>query len=209
MIDTLGLFPITDFVTMRRNGPTIGPVTWWLFGKRAPFLVHDSMLYTGIGDEFVIDVYDWGGRLTRSIRRTLEPREITESMLERAIVESSRYCETTDCFEDDAQRREILQTRFQGEGAHLPAFGGDWVVDHEGNLWVPDYLVRYNGLVPETDSVQWNVFDTAGEWLGRVAMPTAFRPEQIGPDFAIGVWTSELDVESVRRYALLKNGATR
>jgi hypothetical protein len=80
----------------------------------------------------------------------------------------------------------------------LPAFGGNWLLDDERNLWVQEFAT-----VLDT-AVAWSVFGEDGQWLGNVTMPTAFRPHVIGRDHVLGVWRDSLDVETVRGYPLIK-----
>jgi hypothetical protein len=71
------------------------------------------------------------------------------------------------------------------------------LADAEGNLWVQDFS-------PGEPPAGWSVFDPEGRFLGAVAMPDRFRPQQIGDDFILGVARDELDVERVQLYALEK-----
>ena len=50
----------------------------------------------------------------------------------------------------------------------------------------------------------WSVFDVEGFFLGRVTMPHEFSPLDIGPDYVLGLWRDEDDVEHVRMYELIE-----
>ena len=48
------------------------------------------------------------------------------------------------------------------------------------------------------------MFDPAGAMLGVVETPARFTVDEIGPEFILGRWTDELDVEHVQVYELIK-----
>lgn len=70
--------------------------------------------------------------------------------------------------------------------------------DRRGNLWVENYPA------PGTSMNFWSVFDVEGFFLGRVTMPHEFSPLDIGPDYVLGLWRDEDDVEHVRMYELIE-----
>ena len=51
------------------------------------------------------------------------------------------------------------------------------------------------------------LFDSDGTDLGRVTLPSRFRPEAVERLRVVGVWTDELDVEYVVRFEVLPSGA--
>lgn len=74
------------------------------------------------------------------------------------------------------------------------------LADEVGWLWAE--LYRFDVRAPVT----WLVFGPNGEGFGSVDMPPDLEVWQIGRDFVLGVWHDELDVESVRRHALIGRG---
>ncbi len=82
--------------------------------------------------------------------------------------------------------------------SHLPAFE-QVLLDRAGNLWMAEYLILDEAPV-------WQVVSSEGHWLGSVTMPPGGRISEIGEDYVLGTWRDELDVETVRMYALLKPG---
>lgn len=54
--------------------------------------------------------------------------------------------------------------------------------------------------------MRWLVFGPDGEGLGGVDIPPDLEVWQIGRDFVLGVWRDELEVEFVRRHALIGRG---
>lgn len=71
------------------------------------------------------------------------------------------------------------------------------LVDDVGWLWAE--LYRFDVRAPMT----WLVFGPNGEGFGSVDMPPDLDVRQIGRDFVLGVWRDELEVEYVRRHALI------
>ena len=71
--------------------------------------------------------------------------------------------------------------------------------DSEGNLWARHYkLTGTPG--PET----WTVYAPEGYLLGTLETPERLQVRQIGPDYLLGIWTDELEVRYVRKYAIEK-----
>ncbi len=80
-----------------------------------------------------------------------------------------------------------------------PAYGAI-KVDALGNLWVAEFSHGHYDR-----SGIWTVFDADGVMLGTVELPTGGRIADIGEDYLLGAWRSELDVEQVKMYRLIKN----
>ena len=72
-------------------------------------------------------------------------------------------------------------------------------MDAEENLWVGEYRR------PGDTEPRWRVFSPTGAYLGLVETPERFRIYEIGPDYILGRWSDELDVEHIRMYPLVKN----
>lgn len=187
IVDTIGVFPYLDWV-----GLSSGSVTSPLFGHQAAHLVHDSAYYTGMGDDFTIDHYTLTGRHLRRIRRAFEVQPITDELRERRIAEILEGLSP----DNHSQARRLANER--SLSGTIPAFGRRWRIDVEDNLWIPEYPL------PGDSVTDWSIFDRDGRWLGVIEMPRAFDPREIGADYVLGVWTNELDVETVRRYTLIK-----
>lgn len=79
--------------------------------------------------------------------------------------------------------------------SHMPGFS-DLHYDVEGYVWAIEYTTPWE----EPSSAL--VFSADGPLLGRVELPVGFRIGEIGPDYVLGVWRDELDVEFVRLYTL-------
>lgn len=187
IVDTIGVFPETDFYTLPSGNP--GFVR---YGRRAILYVSGSSYYRGMGDTFAIDEYDANGRHVRSMRRAFETRPITgeirQQLMEREIADAPP--ERADAIRQTWNDRPVAET--------FPAYGETWIRDSGGNLWVQNFAT------PVDPEAVWTVFAADGQWLGEVAFPDGFMPSEIGPDHVLGVYRDELDVETVRRYPLIK-----
>ena len=62
----------------------------------------------------------------------------------------------------------------------------------ENELWVRSQRST------DTTSIEWIIFDYAGNALGRATVPREFTMYEIGADQLLGVWQDSLGVESVR-----------
>ncbi|UCG74732.1 MAG: hypothetical protein JSV95_08145, partial [Gemmatimonadota bacterium] len=58
---------------------------------------------------------------------------------------------------------------------------------------------------PGDDQPRWKIFDSNGALLGTIETPPRFTIYQIGPDYVLGRWRDEFDVEHIRMYELLKS----
>jgi len=85
-----------------------------------------------------------------------------------------------------------------------PAY--DWAfLDRESNTWVLETAdVGASALT-------FTVFDAEGRMLGQVEVPAGLSPAtrfgrllDVGPDYFLGVWLDEYEVETVRMYRLVK-----
>ncbi|MGE0158406.1 MAG: hypothetical protein AB7T31_03285 [Gemmatimonadales bacterium] len=145
-----------------------------------------------------IEVHAINGALTRIIRWDASPRPVTEEDVQRdlewTLARSNR--------QEPAVQERIRRAReahpappdtmpwFGCSG--IPCPGRSLLLDTDRNLWVQEYRPPAEGL-----SDRYQVFDSAGIWLGAVTMPTGLEVLSIGSDYVVGRVRDELDVESV------------
>lgn len=187
IVDTIGVFPEAEYYTLPSGNPGFKR-----FGLRAVLYVSGDTYYRGLGDTFAIDGYDGSGRHLRSLRRAHEPRPIDDEIKARLM---QLEIEAAPPEREQAIRQTWAERPVAGT---FPAFGELWIADADGNLWVQNFATPADPQAPFT------VFDPDGRWLGVVVFPDGFTPHEIGEDYVIGVFRDELDVETVRRYPLLK-----
>ena len=98
--------------------------------------------------------------------------------------------------------REIQATALQTL-EHLPAVDsatGFRIVrlDEAGYLWIEEQVPDPRMRRP------WLIYDPHARLVGRAAMPAAFDPQQIGPDFILGRWRDGNGIEHVQMYDLAR-----
>lgn len=139
--------------------------------------------------------YDAFGRLRRVIRLAEPAVAPSSEDLDRFIrfrIESSGV--SVENRESTFDRRRPMYEQMPLPEI-IPVFSR-LLIDEVGWLWAQ--LYRFDGRHP----MRWLVFGPNGEGLGSVDMPTELDVRQIGPDFVLGVWEDEHEVQYVRRHAL-------
>jgi hypothetical protein len=194
VLDSIGRFLIADAYSESRPGSQPGMAmsvsTDAPFGQQASTIVFGQHLYHASSETYDIQVFDSGGHLQRIIRRPVPNRPVTGSDIE-AFKES--FLEGSE--PDGWARRRVNDLEFPET---MPAYGAV-KVDALGNVWVAEYSLGH-----EDRTGRWTVFDTDGRMLGVVQVPTGGRLRDIGDDYLIGTWRTDLGVEQVRMYRLFR-----
>ncbi len=166
----------------------------------AVFLGRNSLFLT-LGENRGPEVleYDMSGSLRRIIR-------LAEAVVEPSRGDIDKLVEFRlapwDMTPEDVEHFTQVQLSDYAEmplPEIMPAFSR-LLVDEVGWLWAE--LYRFDVRAP----MRWLVFGPNGEGFGSVDMPPDLEVWQIGRDFVLGVWQDELDVEYVRRHALIGRG---
>jgi hypothetical protein len=144
-----------------------------------------------VGDQEVweLRVYTPDGELRRIMRRTGVDLRLGGADVEAAI--NTRLA-TVPVPEQPALR---LALEALPRPATRPAYDGV-LVDDSGHIWAAEWSARSNA------PAAWAVFDSAGRYLGDVAMPMGFRPLSMKNGLLAGVWRDDVGVERVRVYRL-------
>ncbi|HEX7120895.1 MAG TPA: hypothetical protein VF178_00905 [Gemmatimonadaceae bacterium] len=58
--------------------------------------------------------------------------------------------------------------------------------------------------LPTDTEHEWWIYDPRGVLIATMRTPARLRITEIGRDYVLGVWRDESDVQTVRRYALLR-----
>ena len=194
-VDSVGRFPRSETYAVRggSDGPAMRIFLFNLpFGRRTSDGPYGDGFFFASSMTYEIGIYSSAGELRRLVRRDTPNRKVTEEDVERL---------RTDWLEgarDEEDLRFTLETLEEMPiPSEMPAYNGA-LADLEGNLWVRDYQAA--GTTVST----WSVFDSVGVWLGTVEIPPDLRVRQIGPDYILGTWRDDLDVEHVRLHRLVK-----
>ncbi|MFC1575438.1 hypothetical protein ACFL5A_02165 [Gemmatimonadota bacterium] len=187
--DTLLSYPIGHFFRLDGHEWYAPEPTW--------DVTEDSHLVIGWPDEYRIEFYA-GGNLTRIVTKPFQPRPITDRAIERVLGEMDRRADELGLsLETRAQVRD--RTFFADS---VPAFE-TLVVGPIGTIWVKrikpplELLPGELRLFPENPERTWDVFDSAGRYLGLVTLPDRFDPMVFRADRVFGRWRDELDVPYV------------
>ena len=190
--DSLGVFLLAEvYSEWSTTTPGVSTSTTAPFGRRASTNVSGNRLYYASGETYDIQVFDSAGRLERVIRRRVPNRPVTSRDIEAFKAE---FVEGSAPGSWD--RRIVDHLEFPET---MPAYG-PVVVDALGNVWVAEY--GGGGSVDRTG--HWTVFNPDGRMLGVVEVPRGGRLTDIGADYLLGVWRTELDVPEVRMYRLFR-----
>jgi hypothetical protein len=202
---SLGTFPVEDLHWRRVPGEGMG-YALPPYGRRLASAFGNGTIAMGIGDSFEIELRDGSGTLREILRAPHLDRPLTDSEVRRLreFLLSRNYTEGS---------LDILLAEEKLPGT-LPAFA-QFLFDADQNLWVRSYdfadaTVQYDRVTRTSDRAvhestrRWHVFAATGALLGNIELPPRFEVHQIGADWILGVWRSEMDVEHVRLYTLRK-----
>lgn len=199
--DSLGLFAITQWHW------TGSRQTWLPFGAYALRAVQGDGFFYGETDRFEVRRYASDGRLVRIIRRSHDPRPLTEErrrrfgdwLIGQIPASGPRGGEN----ERRRMRRRLASVHWP---ERLPAYS--WLLaSGDGHLWVEEYRwPEPHGIPPDPEPIRWSVFDPEGRWLGRVELPGRLLLRSVAEDHVIGIWRHEDGVADVRVYRLIRGG---
>jgi hypothetical protein len=167
--------------------------TWALLGD-------DGLLFA-VNDQYHIEQYDGSGVLRRVILKPFEREAVTEKDQEIFVNALERIWR-----DSGVPPQAVEQLKARVNFAELfPAFFR-FLAGPEGSMWVQD-VVSPSRMSPEEQegfnpllslgSVDWEVFDPEGRFLGSVSMPPRFQPTRFLGDRVYGVWRDDLDVQHV------------
>lgn len=161
-------------------------------------------VYLSHGMDYEMSVYSSEGVLRRTVRMDVEPVPVTDNMLEevrRAALESCRIpgrrrlCERPGGFLDTGLPAVLAHANRQ-----VPAFDR-FLVAPDGQL-----LIRRVDLVwdqaGQSYPRHYDLISPDGRFLGRVDLPTDFRPLILRDGRVFGVTHDELDVPYIVKYRL-------
>ena len=185
VIDTVAWFEDVEQVLVDApwgRQPVVPPLA-----RNTSIAVHPAGHKVCIGDQNGPEVqcFDADGR-SRSVRWTASPLPVRDVDPDVALWREA----TVELYESKLTADETRQLVDQ---VRTPAVRPDYsglVLDRAGNLWVE----RGPGGSGSGPGIDYLVFDSAGELLGSLAMPS-MRVLEIGSDYVLGVVRDELEVQ--------------
>ncbi len=163
------------------------------FYRRTLAAIGQGHLVVADSDEWVLSDYGDTGELRRRIRMSSDPDAFGSSTLDEYL---STLVDLTP-----EERREQKQ-RFDGVTMPqtLPAFSALFLDDND-QLWAREFNLD------AAAEQHWIVFGAAGA-LGTVRVPARFTVSAVHGGRVWGVYRDELDIESIRVYALEASSVT-
>lgn len=161
------------------------------FGKALHLAVSDSRLFVGTADSFVVRQFDLEGRMLPDIRWNALPVPFTK---EDKALYAGRAAWTLASVE--VQRRMQEQMNALEYPEILPTYDR-LLLDDEQRLWVQA------SHAPTHRRRTWWGFSGAGVLAATLELPAEFTLLQLTTHEALGIWTDEDGVQTVRRYALV------
>ncbi len=190
-----GLFPGSEFfMKVRQSGGAVSMSALLIpFGKYAMAAVDPDRMYFGSGDSWEIQGYGVDGQLNRLIRLDRDLLPVTGGLVEAHV--QKEVAEATD----QAEIREIRQgIEEMPLPDFLPAFAG-LHTDKDEYLWVE----RSRG--PGDPIPVFDIFSPGGALVGLASLPADLEVLEIGPDYLLGLFRDELEVEYLRLYPLQRH----
>lgn len=161
------------------------------FGKALHLAVSDSRLFVGTADSFVVRQFDLKGRPLPDIRWNAPQVPFTKEDKERYAGRAAWTLASVD-----VQRRMQQQMNALEFPEVLPAYDR-FLLDDEQRLWVQA------SHAPTHRRRSWWGFDREGALIATLELPAEFSLLQLTSREALGTWTDEDGVQTVRRYALV------
>ena len=157
----------------------------------------DERFFVADNARYEVQVFDAQGALRRVVRREDQPVVVQAEWIEE-WKDAQRDMDWTQGQLAQLERGWAQMTvRETLPALEMAAF------DSEGYLWV----LRASGIQGADD--RFDIFSPEGRYLGEVRVPAGLRTfprPLIGESVFIGVWTDELEVETVRVHALRRGG---
>lgn len=182
-----GEFPGVDRARFESGGS--GPR---LLGKKTALALAGDRAYIGTADEFEIQVWSLDGTLQERWRRAAIDLSLDQAQIDAFIAEEgpdSSFQRQLDYFRLTFEEPPLPET--------LPAYRR-FLLDATDHLWVDHYRLLHRG--PRL----WSIFAPDGAWLGEVEVPETFDVTDVGEDYVLGVYSDELDEQSIRMYGLVR-----
>jgi hypothetical protein len=183
----IATFPGTEFWVTREPDQL---TTKSLLGPETMYAVGGSAFWLASSDSYSIWRFSVTGEPELLIRVPLPARRPARGDIENRIEERLRQLPP-----GPARDRTLASFRAMPAPERRPVVQG-LVASSSGELWVSP------SQSAAVDSVTWHVFDREGRLSATITTPARFQITEVSADRVIGIWRNELDVESVRVYAI-------
>ena len=194
-VGSVGRFPLDENWVFDYRGKTAaGQMPW---GKEPVISAASRGFWYGSADLPQLSLHSPDGRTLRIVRWGSAAEPLTSEVIEEY---KKRVRESAKESDDGPEaRREVEDFLAQMPWPKTVPALGRLIVDEEGCLWVRPYRTY-----TEPTGGPWDVFVPDGRRLGTIGIPEQLEVRAITSDRLYGVWTDELDVETVRVYSLVR-----
>jgi len=153
--------------------------------------------YWGRSDRFEIRRFDGEGRLRSILRRPVEPRAVTQAMLDRWVEVNLAMYRRSEGEAGAERNRARLEAATRG--SQVPLFQQAFV-DHDQRLWVG------RSVWPEVNAWarQWSIFAADGVWLGDLEVPPGWFVLDCRDDQVLVARHDEDDVPHVQVHRIVR-----
>jgi hypothetical protein len=197
----LGPFPGEEFFDF---GPGQGGVVPFPFGADTHGATTDDALVLGTAEAPEIRYHTASGALERIVRWPDEDRTFGGPFVADWTEFVDSWLAPMPPGESEGIRGFLDATP---RPERFPAYD-DLVAADEGEIWVGAYAGEHTVPYPTRNARvparRWLVFDTQGALAARVETPEGFLPHAVREGRVWGVYTDELEVESVRAYEIVQ-----
>lgn len=192
-------------IEMRMSGPPT-TMTELLFARESFLSIHDGTIWVGraAGAEFALEAYGGDGTLLRRVENTtfspvpVEPGHV-EAEIEGRLAEAERMRERMPAMDAYVKKQKETLEKLPAPEFFPPY--QDLRTATDGHVWVQAYAP------PGVEPTLWSVFDPEGRLLGEITLPESFAVTDLGPDYVLGTFVDELDVQHVRLHRLIQPGS--
>lgn len=189
----IGRYPAVELeVAVVRNGPAAGSYANGIpiFGRGSALGLVQGQVVVIDNDRFQFDVVDTTGRLIRRVRRTVANQPVRPAHMQAYIRDRVATARP--------QFREELQKDLEGRqhAPTFPALDARLLIDAGDRLWLAEYRR------PGDREQAWWIFTVDGRMVGQVNLPVSLTLTDAGSDWALGTWTDQDGVLTVRLYDL-------
>jgi hypothetical protein len=162
------------------------------FGRNTTVAASGDRIYVGDNGKPEIAVYGREGNLLKIIRTAYTPVRVTEEARQAQQEENLGQITRTPGIPPAmlGQAEDMIRRAKYAEA--MPPYQ-TLVVARNGILWVQEYGQPGGPL-------RFSIHDTTGARIARTWLPARFRVMDIGPDYVLGLWRDENDLEHVRLY---------
>jgi hypothetical protein len=145
-------------------------------------------------DRSEIRFYDGAGSLRRILRRAVQPRSVTPTMIREHVEAALAAIRQSGARSVPQERRRFEEAT---PADHLPFYQAAFV-DRDQRLWASEWSWPHG-----PPSRRWSVFSLEGVWLGDVEAPEGLGIVDVRRDIVLGISRDEHDVPYVHLHRLI------